>query len=249
MLAAEAGEGRDALAEAVNFLEQALRDGERPSKDVEAEAKTQSISRPTLKRARWELGVGARKEGFGVKGKWLWSLRGSSKTETEASAKGIKEASVRIYEPEAKSAETLRGSTPTSTFGPLSSSDLLSNGAKGIKGERVGLDPLSKEGQNLAVAVAGHWSSQGACVSAAPVKRRWPRDDSPRRPRMRPPRPSTQNEICVGVSEGSPSPFHGVTLWRVAPHGPQPRQDNAVHLRTPSPGNAGAGLAVWRLEG
>lgn len=65
---------RDALTEATEFLSNFLADGPLPSDIVFAEAKGAGVSPATLKRAKAELGIQPRKQGFGKDGKWLWEL-------------------------------------------------------------------------------------------------------------------------------------------------------------------------------
>ena len=60
------------LDEAKRFLRIALAKGERPQKEIEAEALAQGISERTLKRASQE--IGKRKGGFGSSGGWVWWL-------------------------------------------------------------------------------------------------------------------------------------------------------------------------------
>lgn len=63
--------------EAEDFLREVLADGERPAKDIQAEAKQYGISESTLNRTKRRLGVKSRCEGggFGSSKKiWYWSL-------------------------------------------------------------------------------------------------------------------------------------------------------------------------------
>ena len=59
------GEDGSALTEACEFLRQELEDGPKPSKQVDASARDAGVSGASLKRARKELGVKARKDGDG----------------------------------------------------------------------------------------------------------------------------------------------------------------------------------------
>jgi putative DNA primase/helicase len=59
------------LDEAKRFLRAALSKGERPQKEVEAEALAQGIKAATLKRASQDGEVGKRKDGFSC---WFWWL-------------------------------------------------------------------------------------------------------------------------------------------------------------------------------
>lgn len=73
------GEGRDgqggALNEALDFLREALQHGARKSGDLFTEAKQQlRISEATLKRAKKELGVEARKVGLNDNAFWVWQF-------------------------------------------------------------------------------------------------------------------------------------------------------------------------------
>jgi hypothetical protein len=63
-----------AVEEAMAFLRDALREGERLAEEVKQEGRVLDISPPTLKRARERLGVKSRREGFGRSGRWLWQL-------------------------------------------------------------------------------------------------------------------------------------------------------------------------------
>lgn len=60
------------LQEAVAFLREALADGERPAREVQAEAREWGISDRTLKRAKKYLDVKVRK--LGMDGAWHWQL-------------------------------------------------------------------------------------------------------------------------------------------------------------------------------
>ena len=62
------------LDEAKRFLRAALARGERPQKEIEAEALAQGISERTLKRASQDGEIGKRKGGFGSSGGWVWWL-------------------------------------------------------------------------------------------------------------------------------------------------------------------------------
>ncbi len=63
--------------EAVEFLREVLRDGERSSKDVEKEAKEAGISKYALKKARTVLGIKSIKKGgnFGGEAGWFMCLQ------------------------------------------------------------------------------------------------------------------------------------------------------------------------------
>lgn len=64
-----------ASREAEDFLRETLAKGERPAKDVQAEAKQCGISDTTLNRTKRRLGVISRQEGGGATKKiWYWSL-------------------------------------------------------------------------------------------------------------------------------------------------------------------------------
>ena len=64
---------RNAVDEAVAFLESELADGPVPARQVEADAKQNGISKYALEQAKKRLGVVPEKEGF-TGGKWIWSL-------------------------------------------------------------------------------------------------------------------------------------------------------------------------------
>jgi AAA domain len=66
---------RDALDEAVAFLEEELADGPRDAKAVKRAASEAGISPRTLDRAKTKAGVLADKVGFGEGGKWMWRRR------------------------------------------------------------------------------------------------------------------------------------------------------------------------------
>ena len=68
------GETVSKLDEAKRFLRIALAKGERPQKEIEAEALAQGISERTLKRASQDGEIGKRKGGFGSSGGWVWWL-------------------------------------------------------------------------------------------------------------------------------------------------------------------------------
>jgi hypothetical protein len=64
--------GDEKLREAVRFLEAALADGPRPTREVKTAAEEASISKATLRRAREALAVTASKDGY--QGAWSWRL-------------------------------------------------------------------------------------------------------------------------------------------------------------------------------
>jgi hypothetical protein len=68
---------RDAQAEAVEFLRAALRDGERPAKELFNEAKQLGLTANSLRTAKKHLKIKSTKKGgeFGGKGaKWMWEM-------------------------------------------------------------------------------------------------------------------------------------------------------------------------------
>lgn len=73
LLQRSGGQGEDgsALAEACEFLRQELEDGPKPSKKVDASARDAGVSGASLKRARKDLGVKARKD---ESGRWHLEL-------------------------------------------------------------------------------------------------------------------------------------------------------------------------------
>ena len=73
-------EERDAFDEAVDLLQQVLKDGEVGAVDVKNEAAQLNISEKVLRRASKRLSVQKRREGFGRGGGWKWSLPGSKAT-------------------------------------------------------------------------------------------------------------------------------------------------------------------------
>lgn len=79
LAANETASERPAQKEAENFLRDILKDGPRPAKDVEGEAKEAGISWRTVNRAKKTLGVVAERkaesgDGLGRSGRWYWSL-------------------------------------------------------------------------------------------------------------------------------------------------------------------------------
>ncbi len=68
-----------ALVEAVHFLQTILADGPMPADEVVKAARKAHISEPTLKRARFDAGVGSRRQnkpgGRRGEGDWLWYLK------------------------------------------------------------------------------------------------------------------------------------------------------------------------------
>lgn len=60
--------------EAEHFLRELLADGPVSAKDVPKAARDAGLSWATVRRAKDELGIRPRREGFGDSGKWLWSL-------------------------------------------------------------------------------------------------------------------------------------------------------------------------------
>lgn len=72
-------EDRAALTTAINLLKDALEGGERLADDIRAETKMAGISERTLKRARSDLNVVWRREGFGIGAIYYWSLPDPSK--------------------------------------------------------------------------------------------------------------------------------------------------------------------------
>src|SRR6266508_1333021 len=68
-----------ALHIACDLLEEALSGGERLSDDIKAEAKAVGVSERTLKRARSNLGIVWRREGFGTGAIYYWRLPDHSK--------------------------------------------------------------------------------------------------------------------------------------------------------------------------
>ena len=75
-IAAASGALKDGapLNEAKEFLRELLADGPVSAKEGEEAAKANGITRRTLERARKELGVKAKKNGF--EGGWTWALAG-----------------------------------------------------------------------------------------------------------------------------------------------------------------------------
>jgi hypothetical protein len=76
-------ESRGATAEARAFLEDLLRDGSRPAREVKREAEAAGLSWRVVERAKGTLGVIARKAGFGSEGRWTWELKTASDGENK----------------------------------------------------------------------------------------------------------------------------------------------------------------------
>jgi RecA-family ATPase len=70
----EKADSRLALDQAADFLQQTLREGRRPAKEVSDEGEQLHISVITLRRAAKQLGVVITREGFGKEGRWYWAL-------------------------------------------------------------------------------------------------------------------------------------------------------------------------------
>ena len=68
----------DRLGEAMHALREILKDGPKPADDVKAEAATMGVSERTLRRAKKELPIDARKTSF--RGPWLWDLPAGGET-------------------------------------------------------------------------------------------------------------------------------------------------------------------------
>jgi hypothetical protein len=91
LAANENASDRPAQTEAEDFLRDILRDGPRPAKDIESEAKEAGISWRTVNRAKKALGIVVERraesgDGFGHSGRWYWSLPGG----THSAAKDAK---------------------------------------------------------------------------------------------------------------------------------------------------------------
>lgn len=65
---------RGATDSAVEFLEEILKDGPVPVKQIKAEAKEAGLSSDTVDRAKARLGIKPKRDGFGDGGKWVWAL-------------------------------------------------------------------------------------------------------------------------------------------------------------------------------
>lgn len=68
------GDGAQAKNEAATFLHELLATGEVYSKDVYAKGNDLNLSKRTIDRAKADLGIKLRKEGFGKDSKWYWYL-------------------------------------------------------------------------------------------------------------------------------------------------------------------------------
>ena len=80
-------EEKNAVGNAVDFLRDALSQGQRPSKDIEAEAKEAGISNATLRRARGQLAVRSVKSA--MSGGWVLELPKMLKTHEDAHQKSV----------------------------------------------------------------------------------------------------------------------------------------------------------------
>lgn len=69
-------------SDAINFLREVLSDGEKYSKDIQAEARQNGISERTLARAKTVLNVQSSKQGFSP-AKWFWKLPEDCSKEAE----------------------------------------------------------------------------------------------------------------------------------------------------------------------
>jgi putative DNA primase/helicase len=69
-----ASEERGERQDANDFLRELLADGEVASKDIMKAAEANGVSRATLFRSKRQLGIVARRVGFGKQGTWYWSL-------------------------------------------------------------------------------------------------------------------------------------------------------------------------------
>lgn len=86
------GEGdRTALAEAKDFLREALSNGPIPATDIVRDAKGVGISETTLRRAGTAIGVEAKKQSFS--GKWEWSLPKAATNGAWTSSEGAQSVS------------------------------------------------------------------------------------------------------------------------------------------------------------
>jgi putative DNA primase/helicase len=74
-------EERTQLTEATDILREILEDGELPAKEAEATASKAGVSRRTLKRARYQLGVKAQKRGWGRDAVWFWRLPSATQSD------------------------------------------------------------------------------------------------------------------------------------------------------------------------
>ena len=75
VLAAQDHGDRGPRDEARDFILAELEDGERPSAELIAKAKAQGIHPSTLYRARRDMGIKPRKDGFGPGAPWVWKLK------------------------------------------------------------------------------------------------------------------------------------------------------------------------------
>ncbi len=78
----ENGEEKSEKQDAIAFLREILRDGEKPVKDVQSESRQVGISEATLRRAKTALNVQSRKDSF-QNGKWFWYVAEDVQTKAE----------------------------------------------------------------------------------------------------------------------------------------------------------------------
>lgn len=75
---AEAGKSNNTSSSAIEvakeFLTRMLAMGPVPKSEIDDAAEANSITKRTLARAKAELGIVAKREGFGKEGKWLWEM-------------------------------------------------------------------------------------------------------------------------------------------------------------------------------
>lgn len=85
------GAPNSALSEAEKFLAELLADGEKPTNEIEGNAKEAGMSWSTVKRAKTSLGLVVKKTGYGGEGKWSWKLP-DTPTESSKETKETKDA-------------------------------------------------------------------------------------------------------------------------------------------------------------
>ena len=67
-------ENHSALAEAKEFLVTVLKNGPVPQKDIQLEIKAAGLSEPTIRRAKYALGIKSKKVCFNTESQWFWEL-------------------------------------------------------------------------------------------------------------------------------------------------------------------------------
>ena len=81
---ASGAEKRTAMSDAKNWLEDMLKGGPQPAKEIKAGAHRDGIASRTLDRAKAGMKVNAYREGYGNDGRWLWRLSEETNSASES---------------------------------------------------------------------------------------------------------------------------------------------------------------------